>query len=48
MLDSKEFQEILKNFERDYKGCKHINFKESIKGDIRNLVKKITISGGYI
>lgn len=48
MLDTKEFNEILNNFENDYKGTQHIKFKESIKRDIRDLVKEITVNGGHI
>lgn len=48
MVQSKEFNEILTNFENDFKGTKHIKFKESIKRDITQLIKHITLNGGYL
>lgn len=48
MVQSKEFNEILNNFENDYKGTQHIKFKESIKRDVIQLVKHITLNGGYL
>ena len=48
MVQSKEFNEILNNFENEYKGSKHIKFKESIKRDITQLIKTITLNGGYL
>lgn len=48
MVQTKEFNEILTNFEKDYKGTKFVNFKESIKTDVKQLIKHITLNGGYL
>lgn len=48
MVQSKEFNEILNNFEKEYKGTQFVDFKESIKRDITQLIKYITLNGGYL